>query len=84
MKPVWRRPVLFEMILINFEIPSGPSLSIIPTSPLFQNKEPIFFAGFTKIFSYNSSIYHLFNKNSYKGKLVFLKSSSVLGLVTYK
>ena len=50
MNPVCSRPVLLEMILTNFEIPSGPNLSIKPMSPFFQKKEPIFFVGITKTF----------------------------------
>ena len=39
---------LLEITLTNFEMPSGPNLSIIPTSPFFQKNEPIFLAGLTK------------------------------------
>ena len=65
-------------------MPFGPNLSMTPTSPFFQKKEPIFFEGSTKSFSYNSSIYHLFNKKLYKGLLVFLKSSRIFGFKIYK
>ena len=73
-------PVLLAIILINLEIPSGPNLSIVPISPFFQKKKPIFFAGLTKITSYNSSMYHFFNKKLYKGKFVFLKLSKIFVL----
>ena len=56
---------LSDIILINFDKPSGPYLSIVLISPLFQKNKPIFFTGITKIKLYNSSKYHLFNKNLY-------------------
>ena len=40
---------MLEINFINFEIPSGPYLSIVSWSPFFQKKTPIFFKGFIKI-----------------------------------
>ena len=47
-----------------------------------KKKVPNFFAGFTNMFSYNSSINHLLSKKLCNGKFVFLNSSKIFVLVT--
>ena len=42
MKPDWNFTALFEIFLINIDIPSGPNLSIIEPSIFFQKNKPIF------------------------------------------
>ena len=61
--------------MIKLEIPSGPNLSIVSTSHFFHKKVPIFLKDLTKIISYSSSKYHLFNKNLYKNLFEFDQSN---------
>ena len=49
------------------EIPSGPKPSIIVPSQNFHKNNPIYFEDLININSYNSSKYHLLNKNLYRG-----------------
>ena len=42
MKPDWNFTALIEKFFIILDIPSGPNLSIIDPSTLFQKKYPTF------------------------------------------
>ena len=67
---------LIERSLNSDETPSGPNLSIILRSMIFQKKRPIFFEGSINIKLYNSSKYHLLIKKLYKG---LFDSTNALG-----